>query len=59
MFYHLLYDYLLHNKMALLSHHIISNMHLCEYWQQKHSLKSCKKYKEYIPLYKKTNKNKL
>jgi len=31
MSYHLLYDYLLHNRMVLLSHHIISNAHLCEY----------------------------
>jgi len=32
MSYHLLYDYLLHNRMVLLSHHIISNAHLWEYW---------------------------
>ena len=59
MSYHLLYDYLLHNKKVLLSHHIISNTHLCEYWQQKHSFKSCKNNNEYIPSYKRICKNKL
>lgn len=31
MSYRIMGDYLLHNKIVLLSHHIISNAHLCEY----------------------------
>lgn len=33
MSYDIIEDDLLQNQMVLLSHHFISNAHLCEYWQ--------------------------
>lgn len=33
MSYDIIEDDLLQNQMVLLSHHIISNTHFCEYWQ--------------------------
>lgn len=59
MSYDIIEDDLLQNQMVLLSHHIISNAHLCECWQQKHSFKSCKNNNEYTPSYKRICKNKL
>ena len=33
MSYDIIEDNLLQNQMVLLSHHVISNAHFCEYWQ--------------------------